>query len=313
MHTETVTKEDEAKLWNSGVMGVTTPKTLQNAAFYGVGKMFALRGGIEHRSLKLTQLKRMSNPDRNVYYENVSKNRNGSFKKIHIKSKVVPVYACPEAGERCLVYILDKYISKLPSFAVDKDVFYVRPLHKLPIDSSAPWYAATPVGRETLHKKFRLMCQQAGIDGNKTNHSLRATGATQLYESGVPEKLIQERTGHRSLEALRMYERTNENQHKAVSSILSATGKTSYAEHMYADDASSISSTVATVHQASTLTQTQNTQPGFSFHNIYGCTININAASTNTKCQSAIGSAETESETDIDKLFAAIKEPDYYQ
>ena len=69
---------------------------------------------------------------------------------------------------------------------------------------------------------------------------------------------------------------------------------------MYADDASSISSTVATVHQASTLTQTQNTQPGFSFHNIYGCTI-------------VIGSDETESEIDIDKLFAAIKEPDYYQ
>ena len=160
VHTETVTKEDEAT-------GVTTPKTLQNAAFYGVGKMFALRGGIEHRSLKLTQLKRLSSPDRYVYYENVSKNRNGSFKKINIKSKVVPVYACPEAGERCLVYILDKYISKLPSFAVDKDVFYVRPLHKLPIDSPAPWYAATPVGRATLHKNIRLMCQQAGIHGNK--------------------------------------------------------------------------------------------------------------------------------------------------
>ena len=83
--------------------------------------MFALRGGIEHRSLKLTQLKRLCSPDRYVYYENVSKNRNGSFKKINIKSKVVTVYACPEAGERCLVYILEKYISKLPSFAVDKD------------------------------------------------------------------------------------------------------------------------------------------------------------------------------------------------
>ena len=64
------------------------------------------------------------------------------------------------------------------------------------------------------------MCQQAGVEGNKTNHSLRATGATQLYESGVPEKLVQEQTGHRSLEALHVYERTNEDQHRAVSSIL---------------------------------------------------------------------------------------------
>lgn len=61
--TEVLTKEDEANLWNCGVMGVTTPKTLQNAAFYVVSKMFALRGGIEHQSLKLSQVKRMKNPD----------------------------------------------------------------------------------------------------------------------------------------------------------------------------------------------------------------------------------------------------------
>ena len=39
-----------------------------------------------------------------------------------------------------------------------------------------------------------------GILGNKTNHSLRAYSATKLYNAGVPEKVIQDRTGHRSLE-----------------------------------------------------------------------------------------------------------------
>ena len=50
------------------------------------------------------------------------------------------------------------------------------------------------------------MCSEAEISGNKTNHSLRATAATEMFRRGVPEKLIQERTGHRSLEALRSYE-----------------------------------------------------------------------------------------------------------
>lgn len=149
----------------------------------------------------------MSNPDQYVYHENVSKNNNGPFKKIHVKKKVVPIYACPEVGERSPVNILDKYISKLPSYAIEHDLFYLRPLQAVPADQKAPWYASVPVGRDTLQKKFHLMCEQAGIKGNKTNHSLRATGATELYESGVPEKLIQERTGHRSLEALRVYER----------------------------------------------------------------------------------------------------------
>ena len=46
--------------------------------------------------------------------------------------------------------------------------------------------------------------------GKKTNHSLRATGASELFKRGVPEKIVQERTEHRSLEALRTYERSSE-------------------------------------------------------------------------------------------------------
>ena len=35
--TEVITKEDKEKLWISGVMGLTTPRSLQNAAFFVVG------------------------------------------------------------------------------------------------------------------------------------------------------------------------------------------------------------------------------------------------------------------------------------
>ena len=205
-------------------MNTTTPKGLQNAVFYTIGKTCCLRGGQEHRALKLSQLQR--DGEKYVYYENVSKNRNGSFKQLHIKSKVVPVFPCPEAGERCPVHLLDKYISKLPTAAKEMDLFYVRPLDKKPQDPNMPWYSAVPLGKHTLQQKVKKMCADAGINGNKTNHSLRATGATELYKRGVPEKLIQERTGHRSLESLRTYERTSEEQHKAASSVLSASSHT---------------------------------------------------------------------------------------
>ena len=39
--------------------------------------------------------------------------------------------------------------------------------------------------------------------GNFANHSLRAYGETTLFQSGVSEKLIQQRTGHRLIDALR--------------------------------------------------------------------------------------------------------------
>ena len=176
--------------------GFRLSKVSTEHSFLHSWKDVSLRGGAEHRSLKLSQITRMANSDQYVYHENVSKNHNGSFKKIHVKKKVVPICACPEVGDRCPVNVLDKYMSKLPPFALEQDLFYLCPLQVVPSDPRAPWYAAVPVGRDTLQKKFHLMCEQAGIKGSKTNHSLRATGATELYESGVPEKLIQESTGH---------------------------------------------------------------------------------------------------------------------
>ena len=57
---------------------------------------------------------------------------------------------------------------------------------------------------------LKEMCKQGKIDGNFTNHSLRAYGATE-----------QQCTGHRSLDALRQYERTTELQHVNVSNVIS--------------------------------------------------------------------------------------------
>jgi len=42
------------------------------------------------------------------------------------------------------------------------------------------------------------MCSEAGIDNHKANHALRATGASELFEAGIPEKIIKERTGYKS-------------------------------------------------------------------------------------------------------------------
>ena len=61
-------------------------------------------------------------------------------------------------------------------------------------------------GEEDEEEVVKRMCEQAKIKGSKSNRSLRATAATQMFQEGAPEKVIQERTGHRSLEGLRLYE-----------------------------------------------------------------------------------------------------------
>ena len=59
---------------------------------------------------------------------------------------------------------------------------------------------------------------------------LGVTGATRLFTAQVPKKIIQQRTGHRSLEALRKYEHTSQQQDCAVSSILSSSHPIKYSD-----------------------------------------------------------------------------------
>ena len=76
----------------------------------------------------------------------------------------------------------------------------------------------------------KQMFQEASIVGKFSNHSLRATGATTLFDANVPEAIIQKRSGHSSTKALRMYERMTPQQDLAVSKILQSERKLSFKE-----------------------------------------------------------------------------------
>ena len=168
--------------------------------------MFSLRRGTELGNVKFSQLKRETNPDRYVYIENVEKT---CKKQLHIENKIVPLFSSSEAGDHCPVHILDQYFSRLPDEAFTNDVLFLQPLEKAPDDQTSPWFSTVPVSKHTLSEKLAKMRLLAGIERRITNHSLRATSATQMYEQCVPEKVIQERMGHQSLEALHVYERTS--------------------------------------------------------------------------------------------------------
>ena len=106
----------------------------------------------------------------------------------------------------------------MPLQAKERDLFYLRPFDKV-AKPSEPWYYYLPLGVHKLSGMVKEMFSAVGIDG-KTNHSLRAASASALFEATVPEKVIQERTGHRSVKAVRLYEHTTSKQHEDVCKIL---------------------------------------------------------------------------------------------
>ena len=124
------------------------------------------------------------------------------------------------------MFLLRFYLQKLaPKILEDPEsVFYWKPRDVVPASDTIPWFTLQVIGRNVLSSVVKRMFREVGIEG-KTNHSLRATGATRLFEANVPEKLIKERTGHKSLDALRLHEHTSVDQQKSVSNLMCSSSK----------------------------------------------------------------------------------------
>ena len=97
--TEPFAVEDQEKLWNTAVLSTHIPEGLLNAVFFSNGKNFILRGGEEHRRLKISPLQRNISPDgkvRYTYTENSSKNRSGGFNQLDVPQKLCTNMKIPE-------------------------------------------------------------------------------------------------------------------------------------------------------------------------------------------------------------------------
>ena len=153
------------------------------------------------------------------YTEDIGlKTNKGGLKHRNVDSKVVDIH-CISDVTRCPVRIFLHYLSKLPKNRVT-ECLYLQPKKKF---NDRVWYFDKPVGENTLRETVKTICQQAGLPGYYTNHSLRSSSATRMYRHGVEEQLIQEITGHRS-NAVRSYKRTSTLQRKIASQIISGEG-----------------------------------------------------------------------------------------
>ena len=171
----------EDKSWVAEVFNINNPKALQRAVFYYIGKVFCIRGGQKQRTLELSNFKWSAKPGCDphsvMYIEHGSKNRPGGLRDMRVENKEITCHPCPEEIPKCLVFLLNKYLAKLPKYAFQQDILYLRPKASTPADDQLPWYEEAAVGKNTLSVMVKEMCAEPGI-GGKTNHSLRATEAS---------------------------------------------------------------------------------------------------------------------------------------
>lgn len=82
------------------------------------------------------------------------------------------------------MFLLELYLSKLPPYALQNYIFYMKPQSSLPDSPADPWYKEVPVGHNALAKFLKQILKKGGVDTvNKRNHSLQATAISCMYES----------------------------------------------------------------------------------------------------------------------------------
>ena len=126
-HVAVISPADEALIWESGMLGMENPWALTCATFVTVGLHVCLRGGQEHRDLKIRQFIRVPKNgcyNKECFYEYAehgSKNYQGKFAEMD-SNNVSCAYAQPESPH-CPVKILDIYLSELqtcPSLVIQR-------------------------------------------------------------------------------------------------------------------------------------------------------------------------------------------------
>ena len=61
-----------------------------------------------------------------------------------------------------------------------------------------------------LGKTVKRLCKDTEIEGQFTDHSLRAKTATRGLQKGIPDKFLMERTAHRDVRPLQKYQRPDQ-------------------------------------------------------------------------------------------------------
>ena len=100
------------------------------------------------------------------------------------------------------------------------NAFYLKPLSK---PKSQVWYSKVALGRNALQQTVPRLMKNAGYTGYYTNHSLRMSAASRLYDSGVDEQAIMSVTGHSSTDGVRCYKRMSEKLKELTSDVLNQT------------------------------------------------------------------------------------------
>ncbi len=121
-----------------------------------------------------------------------------------------------ENPARCPVRLYHLYESKRPKDCNNAFFLTVNYRHK----SDKVWYSDMPMGPTRIGEIMGRIATRGGLVGHYTNHSVRRTMCTQLYQKGVNPILIAQLSGHKNINSLSRYTTTSFQQQRDMCGLL---------------------------------------------------------------------------------------------
>lgn len=208
------------KLWETGQLGLSNGKSLQNTLFYYLTVGFGFRGCHESRQLQWGDVTVKRNDEGREFLqftERKSKTRTGES---GIKPRSFQPKLFETGTDRCPIKMYREFAKHRPQTMNEPDSpFYLSVKTKYDVKDTI-WYAAQAMGKNTLGKMMSNMADGAGLEGKITNHSLRRKTCQNLMSHGVAPMMICQLTGHRNVNSLSNYTVANLSEQRKMSDIL---------------------------------------------------------------------------------------------
>ena len=221
-------------LYDSGVLGVTSPQSLLNTVWFNNAIHLGLRGHQEHYNLCWGDISLHKNPDGTEYlqhYERQTKTRTGANTR-DTRTVLGKIFSIPHLNENNPIEVYKKYASLRPQgFCEPNDPFYIA-TRTIPLSDkkSDKWFMKQKLGVNKIGKIMGKMiekCPQIADSGKRlTNTSTRKYCVQKLRENNIAPTDIMQVTGHKNVNSINNYSEITVTKQKEMSKILSTTKNT---------------------------------------------------------------------------------------
>ena len=218
---------DIEQFWESGALGDSDPKTLQDTLWWLIATHMGTRGRDEHHKLRFGDFTVNSTTNGHEYVEfsaeRGTKTRSGETEKstnANARSFKPKMWATPDRPTRCPVRLYKAFIQRRPleMCTADSPFYLTVNHHRKP---TSFWYKKQPLGVTLLNRIMKELADKGVIQGRKMNHSARKTMIQTLCSANVPDSTIMQLSGHKSITSLNHYKKPSLEQRRSMSNLLS--------------------------------------------------------------------------------------------